>query len=102
MYIGLHPPTKKGCGPTQGKGLDYVVRSLDRVVLTISTKHKKATRPLSSKLASECGTIICNRVSLNVKSWKHIPWVNRKGLFKLLLVYSLFIFNKFLTKALCS
>ena len=102
MYICLHPPTKKGCGPTQGKGLDYVVRSSNWVILTISNKNKKATRPLSSKLANECGTIICNRALLNVWSWKHIPWVNRRELFKLLLVYSLFIFNKFLTKALCS
>ena len=73
MYIGLHLPTKKGCCPTRRKGPDYIVRSSGQVVLAISTEHKKATKPLSSKLDNECGTIIRNHAPLNVKSWKQTP-----------------------------
>lgn len=42
-------------------------------MLTISAKHKKEIRPLSSKLANEFGSIVLNHAPLNVKSWKHIP-----------------------------
>ncbi|KDO39802.1 hypothetical protein CISIN_1g047112mg [Citrus sinensis] len=47
--------------------------STGRVALTISAQHKKATRPLASKLSSECGVIVRTHAPLKVELWKHIP-----------------------------
>ncbi|KAK9190485.1 hypothetical protein WN943_019090 [Citrus x changshan-huyou] len=56
-----------------GVGLDYIARVSGRVALTISAQHKKATRPLASKLSSECGVIVRTHAPLKVELWKHIP-----------------------------
>ena len=72
-YVNSNALKKKGGGPTRGVGLDYIARVSGRVALTISAQHKKATRPLASKLSSECGVIVRTHAPLKVELWKHIP-----------------------------